>query len=152
MTFSLASYQKQNLYFLCFLFLIYFGCHSTLSAQPLSRIEIPSSFNPLGSGARALGMGGAFIAVADDATAASWNPGGLIQLERPEMSIVGAGFYREEDLDFGTNPEANGTNSVREARINYLSATYPFTLGRFNMVVSANYQNLYDLNRSGILF
>ena len=92
-------------------------------------------------------MGGAFIAVADDATAASWNPGGLIQLEVPEMSIVGAGFYRQEDLDFGTNPEANGTNSVSEARINYLSATYPFTLGRFNMVVSANYQNLYDLTR-----
>jgi len=148
MTFSLASYQKQNLYFLCFLFLIYFGCHSTLSAQPLSRIEIPSSFNPVGSGARALGMGGAFIAVADDATAASWNPSGLIQLEDPEMSIVGAGFYREEDLDFGTNPEANGTNSVSKARINYLSATYPFTLGRFNMVISANYQNLFDLTRN----
>lgn len=27
-------------------------------------------------------MGGAFIAVADDATAASWNSGGLTQLEK----------------------------------------------------------------------
>ena len=35
-----------------------------------------ASPNIIGSGARALGMGGAFIAVADDATAASWNPGG----------------------------------------------------------------------------
>ena len=142
-----ASNHRQALYFLCCLVLIYFGCHSTVWAQPLQRIEIPSSFNPVGSGARALGMGGAFIAVADDATAASWNPGGLTQLESPEMSIVGAGFYRQEDLDFGTNPEANGTNSVSETRINFLSATYPFTLGRFNMVVSANYQNLYDLTR-----
>jgi len=148
MTFSFASNQKQSLYFLCFLFLIYFGCHSNLSAQPLQRIEIPSSFNPVGSGARALGMGGAFIAVADDATAASWNPGGLTQLERPEMSIVGAGFYRKEDLDFGTNPEANGTNSVSETRINYLSIAYPFRFWGFNMVVSANYQNLYDLTRN----
>jgi len=138
----------RSVYFLCCLFLIYFGCQSTVWAQPLQRIEIPSSFNPLGSGARALGMGGAFIGVADDATAASWNPGGLTQLERPEMSIVGAGFYRQEDLDFGTNPEANGTNSVSEARINYISASYPFTLGGFNMVVSANYQNLYDLTRN----
>ncbi|MBT8368271.1 MAG: outer membrane protein transport protein [Deltaproteobacteria bacterium] len=93
-------------------------------------------------------MGGAFIAVADDATAASWNPAGLVQLEEPEVSVVGAGFIRDEDLDFGTNPEANGTNSVSKARINYLSATYPFSLGKFNMVISANYQNLYDLTRN----
>ena len=52
-------------------------------------ISIASSPNPVGSGARAVGMGGAFIAVADDATAASWNPAGLVQLERPELSIVG---------------------------------------------------------------
>jgi long-subunit fatty acid transport protein len=147
MTFSLSSYSKQRLYFLIFLFLIYFGCQSTLSAQPLSRIEIPSSFNPVGSGARALGMGGAFIAVADDATAASWNPGGLVQLERPEVSVVGAYFHREEDLDFGTNPEGNGSQSVSKTRLNYLSAVYPFSLWGINMVVSANYQNLYDLTR-----
>jgi long-subunit fatty acid transport protein len=43
---------------------------------------------PVGSGARALGQS-AFIAVADDATAASWNPAGLVNLERPEASFVG---------------------------------------------------------------
>jgi hypothetical protein len=41
--------------------------------------------NPVGSGARALDMVGAFIAGADDATAGSWNPGGLIQLEPPKI-------------------------------------------------------------------
>jgi hypothetical protein len=56
---------------------------------PIRQILVPSSINPVGSGARAIGMGGAYIGVADDATAASWNPGGLIQLERPEVSIVG---------------------------------------------------------------
>lgn len=44
----------------------------------------------VGSGARALGMGGAFLARADDATAASWNPAGLSYLRRPEVSLVGA--------------------------------------------------------------
>ena len=119
MTFSFPSNQKQILCFLCFFFLVYFGCHTTLSAQVILGTEIPSSFNPVGSGARALGMGGAFIAVADDATAASWNPGALMQLDKPEVSIVGAGFIRDEDLDLGTNPEANGTNSVSKARIIY---------------------------------
>src|SRR6187401_373432 len=42
-----------------------------------------------GSGARALGMGGAFLARADDATAASWNPAGLSYLRAPELSFVG---------------------------------------------------------------
>ncbi len=32
------------------------------------------NYNTIGAGARARGMGGAFIGVADDATAASWNP------------------------------------------------------------------------------
>lgn len=42
----------------------------------------------VGAGARALGMGGAFIAVADDGTAAAWNPAGLSVLDKPEGSIV----------------------------------------------------------------
>ena len=44
----------------------------------------------VGSGARAFGMGGAFLARADDATAASWNPAGLSYLRRTEFSLVGA--------------------------------------------------------------
>jgi long-chain fatty acid transport protein len=43
-------------------------------------------FNFNNPGARALGMGGAFIAVADDATAAVTNPAGLVILQRPEIS------------------------------------------------------------------
>ncbi len=111
-------------------------------------IEFASSPNPVGSGARSLGMGGAFIAVADDATAASWNPGGLIQLEHPELSIVGAGFYRSEDNSFGGHTEADGSQSVTEGNLNYLSGVYPFTLKGLNMVVALTYQHLYDFNRS----
>jgi long-subunit fatty acid transport protein len=115
--------------------------------QTIQTVEIPSSPNPVGSGARALGMGSAFIAVADDATAASWNPGGLIQLEKPEISSVGGFFHRIEDNDFGTNPEASGKQTVTEANLNYLSAAYPFTLFNRNMIVSLNYQRLFDFTR-----
>ena len=38
-------------------------------------------------GARSMGLGGAFVALADDATAAFANPAGLVQLVRPEISI-----------------------------------------------------------------
>lgn len=108
-------------------------------------IQISSSFNPVGSGARALGMGGAFIAVADDATAASWNPGGLMQLETPEISIVGNYFHRIEDISFNNYPDSGGDQGVDMTTINYLSAAYPFALFGYNMVASLNYQHLYDL-------
>ncbi len=45
-------------------------------------------FLDVGAGARALGMGGAFVAVADDGTAAYWSPGGLAFLESREFSFM----------------------------------------------------------------
>ncbi len=48
---------------------------------------IPFSFSD--PGARSLGMGGAFVGLADDATAAYTNPAGLTQLVQPEVSVEG---------------------------------------------------------------
>jgi long-subunit fatty acid transport protein len=68
------------------------------SPQPL--FQAPFTFpNP---GARSLGFGGAFVALADDATAAIANPAGLVQLLEPEVSL---------DLrlwDFSTSYTAGG--------------------------------------------
>ena len=55
------------------------------TGQVLTTIEFSFS-NP---GARSLGFGGAFVALADDATAAFANPAGLVQLSRPEISLEG---------------------------------------------------------------
>jgi long-subunit fatty acid transport protein len=117
-----------------------------LAATLFQQVGIASSPNPVGSGARAVGMGGAFIAVADDATAASWNPAGLIQLERPELSIVGEFVYRKEQFSSDDHPEIGNRSEDHNTNINYFSATYPFTLYR-NMVVSINYQRLYDFDQ-----
>lgn len=108
-----------------------------------SNINFAFSPNPVGSGARALGFG-AFIAVADDATAASWNPGGLVQLKKAEISIVGNYSYQNTNYAFS---EANGSQSSSLTDLNYLSFAYPFTLWNRNMVVSINYQRLYDFTR-----
>jgi long-chain fatty acid transport protein len=118
------------------------------SGQEITQqVRISSSPNPVGSGARAVGMGGAFIAIADDATAASWNPGGLIQLERPELSIVGSYFLRQEDYSSSSHPEAATDDSFDSADLNYLSAVYPFAVFGHNMVVSLNFQRLYDFTK-----
>lgn len=75
--------MRRNI-FLCSAMILIIFMVSGASAQMVGIDWIPT-----GSGARALGMGGAFTAIADDATAAWWNPAGLAQLERPEVSIVG---------------------------------------------------------------
>jgi len=46
-----------------------------------------------GIGARALAMGGAFVAVADDATATLWNPAGLAQLEDTRLTGMSTDLY-----------------------------------------------------------
>lgn len=55
------------------------------STQPIFNPQFSFS-NP---GARSMGLGGAFVALADDATAAFTNPAGLVQLVRPEVSVEG---------------------------------------------------------------
>ncbi len=110
-------------------------------------VHVSGSPNPVGAGARALGMGGAFIGVADDATAASWNPGGLIQLETPEISLVLSYENLGEKRTFETNPGASGTYELSLYDINYMSMAYPFTLSETNMIVSLNYQTMYNFNK-----
>lgn len=113
--------------------------------------QVPTSINavplPVGSGARALGMGGAFIAVADDATAASWNPGGLTQLERPELSVVGSFLSTHMDFDPGnTGFFSLGNEDVSRGDLNYASVAYPFKVLGKNLVAALNYQQKYDFH------
>lgn len=42
-------------------------------------------FNFINPGARSLGLGGSFVAIADDSTAALANPAGLVWLKKPEL-------------------------------------------------------------------
>jgi len=127
--------------------LILWGANGHLQAATIfQNMGVASSPNPVGSGARANGMGGAFIGIADDATAASWNPAGLIQLETPELSVVGDYNVRQEEFSADGSLEIENSD-IEYASLNYLSVTYPFHFHR-NMVVSVNYQRLYDFKRS----
>ncbi|MCK5503984.1 MAG: outer membrane protein transport protein, partial [Thermodesulfovibrionia bacterium] len=118
-----------------------------LSASIVQAVDVSSSLNPVGSGARAAGMGGAFIGVADDATAASWNPAGLIQLERPEISVVYSYFKRNQRYSSSSHPEIESENNMDSNSINYASFAYPFGLFKRNMIISVNYQRLYEMNK-----
>ncbi len=98
------------------------------------RIDITGRQNlTLGSGARAYGMGGAFLARADDATAASWNPAGLSYLRAPELSLVGAynHFATVEDID---------SDSFEGRTVDFAAFTWPLGAGELRGAVQFSYQ------------
>ena len=65
-----------------------------------------ASFLEIGVGSRAIGMGGAFVAVADDATALYWNSAGIARLKKNEMVFI-------------------HTKWIADINYNYLGTTFP---------------------------
>jgi tetratricopeptide (TPR) repeat protein len=60
----------------------------------------PGQFLAWGAGARSLGMGKAFFAVSDDASATYWNPAGLTQLDRKEVMALHTTLFADTSYDF----------------------------------------------------
>ncbi|MFA5138140.1 MAG: PorV/PorQ family protein [Elusimicrobiota bacterium] len=92
----------------------------------------PGAFLQYGVGARALGMGGAFYAVADDATAAYWNPAGLASLQQKEMTLMSATLFEETQYQYlgYAHPTATkgtfglGITMLKSAGFEKVSATF----------------------------
>ncbi len=90
-------------------------------------------------GARSMGFGGAFAALADDATAAFANPAGLAQLVDPEVSIEGRAwgystpyvtggriFGRPTGIGLDTSDHVRMGRSTEETGgVSFLSVVYP---------------------------
>ena len=97
----------------------------------------------LGSGARAFGMGGAFLARADDATAASWNPAGLSYLRRPEFTVVGA---RNSFTRVPTGPGFTRflEDSFAGNTLDFGAATYPVEIGPASGSVQLSFQRVFS--------
>ena len=82
-------------------------------------------------GARSLGLGGAFAAFADDATAAFANPAGLVQITRPEVSFELRGradvsAFSDIAMGFEADTETNSASGI-----GFLSFVYPRGNWRF---------------------
>ncbi|MFH2070176.1 MAG: PorV/PorQ family protein [Elusimicrobiota bacterium] len=71
-----------------------------LSWSIISAKTTGASFLSIGIGARAIGMGSAFTAVANDVTAIHWNVAGLSQLTRREISAMHSEWVVNTKLDF----------------------------------------------------
>jgi len=84
MTRSERSLQAGRL-FACALF-----AAAVLLPAPAGATRYAGEFLRVGVGARALGMGSAFVGLADDGTAAYWNPAGLATLTSREITAMHA--------------------------------------------------------------
>src|SRR5512146_1636384 len=108
-------------------------------------VGFAQQYNLTGSGARAEGFGGAFIGVADDATAIVWNPAGLTQLERAEASVVTRFVFEKAEFSVPAAPEFNSSLSQSHVAFNFGSFALPFKLGNTPVVIAAAYQRQIDL-------
>ena len=108
-------------------------------SQAAAQIQFSFQFSFSNPGARSLGFGGAFVGLADDATAAFANPAGLVQLAKPEISIEGRAWsystpYTANGRVFG-EPTGMGIDTQAGIRlerseadlsgISFLSFVYP---------------------------
>lgn len=83
-------------------------------------------FNFGNPGARSLGMGGAFLGLADDASAVEANPAGLTILRKREVSLEGRNYLEQQILTTtGTYPD------VGRSTFNHFSKRAEITFGSF---------------------
>jgi long-subunit fatty acid transport protein len=97
-----------------------------------------------GFGVRAISLGGAYSALADDHAALFWNPAGLFRLRKVEVS---AGFYYAQAP---VSVRYNGVEQSEEAQIamlEHISVAYPYPVFRGSMVFSAAYFRSADYHR-----
>jgi long-chain fatty acid transport protein len=82
-----------------------------LPAAAQATVQFPVQFDFLAPGARSLALGGAFIAAADDATAAFTNPAGLAFIGRLEVSFEGR--YRQVKTPYLAGGRVSGAITGR---------------------------------------
>ena len=99
--------------------------------------SVQAYFKDLGVGARPLGMGGAYVAAADDGNAVLWNAAGLAQLNRQEIIAMFAALY--------VGLEARLYNQKTD-RLGYhfVGYVYPSELGSFALSWSTFQSQVYD--------
>jgi long-subunit fatty acid transport protein len=123
-------------------------CAAPASAQVVydfndEPVEVPLAYD-FGVGGRAMGMGGAHVAVVEDASAIYYNPAGLAMIRRIEL---GAAFTHQHD-----NVKVNYRGSLRESplsstKLHQVALAYPVPTYRGSFVLGFGYHRIVSLDR-----
>lgn len=83
------------------LLILSLGIQQKIYPQNVSKTgTTAANFLEIGVGANAVGMGGAFVSVANDATALYWNAGGIALLPKFEAVVVHTDWIAETNFDY----------------------------------------------------
>jgi long-subunit fatty acid transport protein len=131
---------KSKIFILCFTTFALFS-HS-FAQVPEDALRLSSTGDNVG--ARAMGMGNAYIGVADDYTAVFWNPAGLAQMRRLEITggIMNNGV--NNDSYFLGNPLNASTGKNSSTTLNDLGFVFPFPTVRGSLVFAFGYSRVKD--------
>lgn len=109
--------------------MVFSFCQTPVLALLNERIMAEIQLNSITPGARATAMGGAFIGLADDATAVESNPAGLIALTEPEISFEMKSFeYTTEAIYKNDKPKGDMMTKEFENYVNspsFMSLIFP---------------------------
>jgi hypothetical protein len=143
--------RKFHLIFICFFI---FSLLISISAVAQSTGEIEMlAFNFKGNGVRALAMGGAYIAVGGDPSAAFWNPAGLASITESQIAVA----YNFSGKIARTYSESNSdTLSITGfdfpldfSGIDYIALTLPLKQEDLYMVHQVSYSLVHNFGFSG---
>ena len=114
-----------------------FTCFVLGSSIGVAQEEEIAIGNTFGLGARTMGMGGAFLAVADDFTTLYWNPAGLAQIRKFELfsGLSHSALDAETEFTRGRAAEAGNSNT----RPNSIGLVYPLYVNRGGFAFALGY-------------
>lgn len=115
------------------------GAQST--AETADPVELQET-DIFGMGARAMGMGGAYTGVAEDITAIAYNPAGLAQIRRIELSTGLA----HDDQEWKTTHAGVGVQDRTATRLDHAAIAYPVPTYRGSLVVGFGFHRWADLD------
>jgi long-subunit fatty acid transport protein len=96
-----------------------------------------------GVGARAMGMGGAYVGVADDFTAVFWNPAGLVQKNHYEIQVS---FARNSQDTKATLNSTSASAALNNTRFGALGLVYPVPVYQGRLVFAAGFNRVQDFD------
>jgi hypothetical protein len=109
-------------------------------------------FNNIGGGARAAGMGGAFLGLSSGEYGFSWNPGGMIFAEKPMIGIQMRSLkdkFTPAYTIYDDSARTASTNNIDIKRdrlnLNYSGFVVPFSFFDRQWSVGGGYRNVFDL-------
>ncbi|MCI0495299.1 outer membrane protein transport protein [candidate division KSB1 bacterium] len=101
-----------------------------------------------GVGGRALSMGSAYLAIADDYSATLWNPAGLTQLRRMELF---ASLSHSQFMNEATFQGSSNTDKTSKTNLNSVGFAFPIPTYRGSLVFAVGYNRVRNFD-SGFSF